>query len=59
MLNFDFLEIGLGIVSSPHFVYVFQEKSFSCYVLLTDKVSLSDCLLLLKILVNMCVAIVF
>ena len=44
MLNFDFLEIDLGIVSSPHFVYVFQEKCFSCYVLLTDKVSLCDCL---------------
>ena len=23
MLNFDFLEKGLGIVSQPHFVYVY------------------------------------
>ena len=28
MLNFDFLEMGLGIVSPVHFVYVFQEKMF-------------------------------
>ena len=44
MLNFDFLEIDLGIVSPPHFVYVFQEKCFSCSILLTDKVSLCDSL---------------
>ena len=43
MLNFDFLEKGLGIVSPSHFVYVFQEKYFSSYILLTDQVALSDC----------------
>ena len=38
MLNFDFLEMGLGIVSPVHFVYVFQEKCFSCYNLVTDHI---------------------
>ena len=28
MLNFDFLEKALGIVSSPHFVYDFSRKIF-------------------------------
>ena len=28
MLNFDFLEKGLGIVSPPHFVYDFSRKMF-------------------------------
>ena len=27
-LNFDFLEKGLGIVSTPHFVYDFSRKIF-------------------------------
>ena len=36
MLNFDFLEKGLGIVSPSHFMY------FSIYILLTDQVALSD-----------------
>ena len=48
MLNFDFLEKGLGLVSSPHFGYNFSEKSFSCYILLTDKFSMSDCLYFLR-----------
>ena len=26
MLNFDFLEKGLGVVSLPHFVYDFSRK---------------------------------
>ena len=34
-----FLEKGLGIVFTPYFVY-----NFSCYILLTDQISLSDCL---------------
>ena len=29
MLNFDFLEIGLGVVTSPHFVYDFTRKNIS------------------------------
>ena len=28
MLNFDFLENGLGIVSPPHMCMIFQEKYF-------------------------------
>ena len=28
MLNFEFLEKGLGIVSPPHFVYDFSRKMF-------------------------------
>ena len=49
MLSFDFLEKGLGIVSLPYFVNDFsKEKSFSCYTLLTDQVSLPDCLYVLR-----------
>ena len=44
MLNFNFSEKGLGLVSPLHFVNDFQEKCFSCYILLTDQISLSDCL---------------
>ena len=28
MLNFDFLEKGLGVVSPPHFVHDFTRKVF-------------------------------
>ena len=42
-LNFNFSEISLGLVSPPHFVYDFSQKCFSCYILLTDEISLSDC----------------
>ena len=31
MLNFDFLEKVLGIVSPPHFVYDFSRKMFLFY----------------------------
>ena len=48
MLNFDFLDKGLGIVSLPHFVYIFQQKCPSCYILLTDQISLSGCLYFLR-----------
>ena len=48
MLNFEFLENGLGIVSPPHFVYIFQEKPFSCYTRLTDQISLPDCIYSLR-----------
>ena len=42
MLNFNFPEKGLGLVSPPHFVNDFSRKSFSCYIPLTDQISLSD-----------------
>ena len=38
MLNFSFLENGLGIVSRPHLMND-QEKCL-CYILLTDQISL-------------------
>ena len=44
MLNFNFSEKGLGLVSPPYFVYDFSRKMFKCYTLLTDQISLSDCL---------------
>ena len=44
MLKFIFPEKGLGLVSPPHSVYDFSRKTFSCYILLTDKISLSECL---------------
>ena len=50
MLDFDFLEKGLGIVSP---------QLLSCYILLTDQISLPDCLyLLLEIVAYMFIAIV-
>ena len=58
MLNFDFLELDLGIVS-PYFAYDFSKKCFSCYSLLTDQISLFDCLYFFEILGNMCIAIVY
>ena len=39
MLNFDFLEKSLGIVSPPYFVYDFTRKIF--LILLTVETSLS------------------
>ena len=48
MLNFYFLEKGPEIVSPPHFVYDFSRKCFSSYILLSDQVSLSDCLYSLR-----------
>ena len=53
--QFRFLWKGPGLASSPHFEYDFSKKYFSCYILLTDQMSLS---LLLEILVNMCIAII-
>ena len=55
MLNFDFLDKGLGKVSPAHLAYDFQQKCSSCYILLSDQTSLS---LLLDILRNMCIAII-
>ena len=49
MLNFDFVEKGLGIVSLQHFVYDFSRKMFFIlYILLTDQISLSDRLCFLR-----------
>ena len=40
MLNFDFLDNGLEIVSLSDFVLIFQQKCSLCYILLTDQISL-------------------
>ena len=37
MLNFDFLEKGVGIVSLPHFVYDFSRKMFLMFLYLLTK----------------------
>ena len=59
MLNFGFLEKGLGIVSLPHLVYDFLRKMFVLlYTLLSDQVSLPDCLYLLKYL-SVCILQLF
>ena len=57
MVNFDILEKGFKIVSSPHFHFDFSRKIVYC-VLLTDQISLSDCLLFLEIFGKICIAIV-
>ena len=44
MLNFNFSEKVLGLVTPPHFAYDFSRKNFSCFILLTDHISLPDCL---------------
>ena len=48
MLDFNFSEKGLGLVSPSHFAYIFEEKCFSCYTLLTDQISLLDCCYFLR-----------
>ena len=48
MLKFNFLDKGLGIVSSAHFAYDFQQKCSLCYILLTAQISLPGCLYFLR-----------
>ena len=48
MLNFDFLDKGLGIASPAHFVYDFSTKMFLLFILLTDQISLPGCLYFLR-----------
>ena len=55
MLNFDFLEKDLGIVSPLLFVYDFLRKMFlmlysinSCYTVLADQTSFPDYLYFLR-----------
>ena len=48
MLSFDFLEKDMGSRSLYHILcIIFQEKYFSCYILLTGRISLSDCFYIL------------
>ena len=55
MLNFNFLEKGLGLAFPPHFVYDFSQKKISRYILLTYQISSFGCLYFLD---NICFAIV-
>ena len=48
MLNFDFLDKGMGIVPPSYFEHDFSKKCSSCYILLTDQVSLSGYLYVLR-----------
>ena len=48
MLNFNFLEKCLGIVSPPHFEYDFSRKMFLIVHLLTVQFSVSGCLYILR-----------
>ena len=58
MLNFDFLEKALGIVSLLHFMYDFSTKMFLTLYSLNWPNFIAWLPLLLEILVNMCIAIV-
>ena len=51
MLNFNFLQKGLGIVSGNNFMYDFPKKKkkfFLCSILLTDQIALPDRIDLLR-----------
>ena len=58
MLNFDFLDKGLGIVSPAHFVYDFSTKMFLMLYSINWPNFIVWLLLLLEILGNMCIALV-
>ena len=61
MLNFNFLEKGLRLVSSSHFVYDFSRRMFR--ILYSIKIIIINfivwLLLLLEIMENMCITIVY
>ena len=48
MLNFDFLEKSLGIVSPSYFVHDFSRKMFLKLYSLTDQIPLPDCFYFLR-----------
>ena len=58
MLNFDFLDKGLGIISPAHFVHDFLTKMFLMLYSINSPNFIAWLPLLLEILANMCVAIV-
>ena len=58
MLNFDFLDKSLGIISPAHFVYDFLTKMFLMLYSINSPNFIAWLPLLLEILANMCVAIV-
>ena len=58
MINFDFLNKGLGTVSPAHFVYDFSTKMFHKLYSIDRPNFIAWLPLLLEILGNMCTAIV-
>ena len=58
MLNFDFVEKGLGIVSAPHFVDAFSRKMFLMLCSINWPNFIVRFPLLLKILGNMYIAFI-
>ena len=58
MLNFDFLEKGLEVVSPPHFVYDFSRKMFLMLYSINCPNFIVSIPLHLEMLDNMCIAIV-
>ena len=57
MVNFDFLDKGLGIVSPAHFVYDFSAKMILMLCFINWPYFIAWLFLLLEILGNMCIAI--
>ena len=58
MLNFDFIDKGLGIVSPTHFAYDFSTKMFFMLYSINRPNFIVSLPLLFEILGNMCIAIV-
>ena len=58
MLNFGFLEKGLGIVSPPHFVNDFSRNMFLMLYSINWTNFIFRLLLLLEIIGNICIAII-
>ena len=58
MLNFDFLDKGLGIISPAHFVYDFSTKMLLMLYSINWTNFIAWLPLLLEILGNMCIATV-
>ena len=58
MLNFDFLEKGMGIVSPPNFVYDFPKEIFLMLYFINWPIFIVWLPLHIEILGNMCIAIV-
>ena len=48
MLNFGFSEKDLAIVFHQILCMILQEKCFSCYILQTDEILLSNCMYFLR-----------
>ena len=59
LLNFDFLEKDLGIVSSPHFVNYFSRKIFLLLYFINWPNFILWLPLFHEILGNMCIAVIF